>query len=99
MQIGQLATELKSRPRELLPSDIKQPKKGWKEQYKALTLRSGRVVPLVHQQEEDNNEGTISNEISKGEGEVTHKDEPVSATSRCRTEQTGEKKDSGTQTT
>ncbi|XP_022159060.1 uncharacterized protein LOC111025500 [Momordica charantia] len=48
MQVGQLATDLKSKPKGVLPSDIKVPKRDGKEQCNALTLRSGKTLPTAH---------------------------------------------------
>ncbi|KAG8478888.1 hypothetical protein CXB51_028742 [Gossypium anomalum] len=43
-QMGQLATELKNRPKCALPSDTENPRNPRKEHCKALTLRSGKTV-------------------------------------------------------
>ncbi|XP_022151684.1 uncharacterized protein LOC111019599 [Momordica charantia] len=63
MQMGQLATDLKSRPNRALSSDIKVPKRDEKEQCYALTLRSGKTLPTARP-----NAPRIHKELNQDEG-------------------------------
>lgn len=48
IHMGQLATDLKNRPYEALPSDIELPKRDGKDQCKVLTLRNGKALSPAH---------------------------------------------------
>lgn len=68
VQIGQLAIEMKSKPRGVLLSDTEQPKGDGKENCKALTLQSCRALPQAHQKKGDSEGGIARPGVSeKGE--------------------------------
>ena len=77
-QVGQLATELRSQPQGALPSETENPRNLGKEHYKALTLRSEKIVEPKTIEAEKEQAGAQDSEEVQPSVEIPASPEPKS---------------------